>query len=678
MTLSPTELHEEEKRLDYTVKVIRSNISSMSADLFDKEAKIKEFKEYMWDNKKDLDPAEMRSLITNNDLQVTLVMQKANYFKKLYQIQNNPYFGSIIFKSESEPPSDIYIGITYLNDNDNHLIYDWRSPICSLFYDYEGGLCSYLAPGGRIKGELQRKRQYNISNSKIVHVFDNTINIDDELLQSVLASESSDKMKNIVNTIQQEQNKIIRNTSNKTLIVQGIAGSGKTSVALHRIAFLLYKIENLSSDKILIFSPNKVFSEYISNVLPELGENNTKETSYNEFLSSSIKEYKQVETFADFIARYYRIEEKNPELVRYKQSDEIIIDLDSYASYLTRNVKFTKNLDLDPFFVTKEELNSMFHNRYQNLLLFNRLEVMASKLVDNYYRGQKTKLRPVMKLLKQSINTSSDYKKLYQNFYTSRYCAISLTEKEIKSFIDKPIINYEDSSLLVFLKSLLEGFPYNPNIEQVVIDEAQDYSKLQYIILSKIFKKSGFTILGDVNQTINPYYKYESLSILKDIFKDSSSYLELLKTYRSSAEIIEYTNHILNLSHVSAIRNNNGLPVIFCQEQANLIDLLLKDITTLQQKYKSIAIITKDNIDSHNLYKLLSSKLNITEIDDKSSEFKKELVVLPAYIAKGLEFDSVIVYNNPNQPFTSHEKYLYYVACTRAQHELIIYNEYQP
>ena len=227
------------------------------------------------------------------------MMSRGAYLQKLYKVQNKPYFGSIIFNNPEDGSQNIYIGITHVEDNLNYYVHDWRSPICSLFYDYELGNAKYEAPGGTIEGIITKKRQYTIEDAKLLHIFDNEVNIDDELLQQVLATESSDKMKNIVNTIQKEQNQVIRNTSDKNLIVQGIAGSGKTSVALHRIAFLLYKIEALNSKNVLIFSPNKVFSQYISNVLPELGEENTKETSIHDFLLSYLKEFKEIELISD-------------------------------------------------------------------------------------------------------------------------------------------------------------------------------------------------------------------------------------------------------------------------------------------------------------------------------------------------------------------------------------------
>lgn len=673
MNISKEEIKKEKKYLDNCINVIKDYLSELGQELYEKEEKSQEFKKYIWDNKASLDPTELKSLISDNDLEVYLMMQKGKYFQRLFKIQNSPYFGSIIFEEENEPSKNIYLGITHLEDkNKNYLIYDWRAPISSLFYDYEVGECSYKAPEKIIKGNLKRKRQYKIEDGKIKHIFDNSINIDDSLLQEVLSNDGSEKMKNIVNTIQQEQNKIIRNVEDKSLIVQGIAGSGKTSVALHRIAFLLYKIENLSSKNVLIFSPNNVFSEYISNVLPELGEDNPSETTYANFLESCIKEYKTIETFTEFIARYYTYKEKNIDLVKYKQSDEIIKDIEDYVLYLIKNIKFTKNIEIDIFNeVTKEQLKELFE-RYDRFPLFTRITEISKKLSENYARGKLTLARSINKKILESMNIEKNYKKIYYNFYKSKFCKIKLSDNEIRKFVNKNKINYEDAIIFSYIKGLLEGFNYNNMIKEIVVDEAQDYTLLQYKILSKIFKKSSFSILGDVSQTINPYYKYESLEQIKEVL-DKTKYLELTKTYRSSKEIIEYTNKILNLTFVSAIRKDNNKPVLF-RKETNLKKQLLNDINYLKKEYKSVAIITKDDEEANEIYNLLKDDINIGKITINEEIFRKDLIVVPSYMAKGLEFDSVIVYNKINNIYKENEKYLYYVACTRAQHELIIYN----
>ena len=680
MNLSEKELKHEKAYLDVTLDVIREKISKLGQELFEREDKVQEFQKFIWDSKADMDPTEMKNMILENDTEVMLMQNKGKYLQKLYRIQDSPYFGSMTFKDDDEQ-NKVYIGITHVEDeeNDIYLVNDWRSPICSMFYDYEVGPAKYKAPGGEVEGEILAKRQFNIKNGEIVRVFDNNLNIDDELLQEVLATESSDKMKNIVNTIQQEQNAIIRNIEDKNLIVQGIAGSGKTSVALHRIAFLLYKIENLSSNNVLIFSPNQIFSEYISNVLPELGEENTMQTTFHDFLTTYTNEYKSVESFTSFIERYYKYTEKNPELVKYKQSDKVIEDINDYVKDLISKAKFTEDIENKDYSITKEELNDLLHDRYSKMLFFERLDLIGQKISDNYYNGNKSKARSIRSQLVKILNTSLDFKTIYRNFFYSKFFQNSfegeITTEEIENITKTKIINYEDACIFVYLKSLLKGFDYRGMIKQVVIDEAQDYSKLQYVIIKNIFKKANFTILGDTNQTINPYYKYESLDILRDVFKSGTNYLELKKTYRSSPEIIEHTNNILGLNHVSAIRKSNNKPVIF-KDATNLKNNLINDVKELKKESKSIAIITKTDDESEYIYELLKDEIkDLSLLNSNSVGFNKEMIVIPSYVAKGLEFDSAIIYTDKLNKYKDTEKYLYYVACTRSQHQLIIYNQ---
>ena len=658
MNLSEKELKQEKIYLGVTIDVIREKISKLGQELYEREDKVQEFQKFIWDSKSDMDPTEMKNMILANDTEVMLMQNKGKYLQKLYRIQDNPYFGSLTFKSQDEQ-NKVYIGITHVEDeeNDIYLVNDWRSPICSMFYDYEVGPAEYKSPGGIIKGEILGKRQFNIKNGEIVRVFDNNLNIDDELLQEVLATESSDKMKNIVNTIQQEQNAIIRNIEDKNLIVQGIAGSGKTSVALHRIAFLLYKIENLTSNNVLIFSPNQIFSEYISNVLPELGEENTMQTTFHDFLTTYTNEFKSVESFTTFIERYYKYNEKNEELVRYKQSDKVINDLDNYVKDLIDKLHFTEGIENKDYSITKHELDYLLKDRYNKMLLFERLELIAQKLSDNYYNGNKSKARSIKSQLNKLLSMNLDFKEIYRNFFYSKFFKESyqghITEDEINEMIKNKTIKYEDACLFVYLKSLLKGFDYRGMIKQIVIDEAQDYSKLQYIIIKNIFKKASFTILGDVNQTINPYYKYESLETLKEVFDSGTNYLELSKTYRSSPEIIAHTNKILGLNHVSAIRRSINKPVLFRSED-NLKENLINDIKELKKDSKSIAIITKTDEESEYIYKLLKNEIEeLSLLNSNSVGFNKEMIVIPSYVAKGLEFDSTIIYTDK---FTSIEK----------------------
>lgn len=665
MKIEREEFERERNYLYKTVSLIRKKISKLGQELFDDDSKVLEFKKLIWDTHTEMDPNEMRSMMAESDLQVSIMQSKGNYLQRLFRIQNKPYFGSIRFKEEgSEEEDNIYIGITHVEDKLDYYVHDWRSPICSMFYDYETGPASYKAPSGIIKGNIIKKRQYIIEDAELKHIFDNDLNISDSLLQEVLAEESSDKMKNIVNTIQEEQNKVIRNTEDKNLIVEGIAGSGKTSVALHRIAFLLYRIPNLTSSNVVVFTPNKVFSEYISNVLPELGEDNTYDMTFYDLLCQNINEYKDIENFTDFISRYYKGNVDNYDIVKYKQSDEIIKDIDSYINNLLSTIKFNNKLEYDNFIeIDTEELNNMLNYKYNRFPLFERIKEISKRIASNNYEGSTKNASSIEKKLKELLNIKLDLKDIFNNFYQSEY-------SKYKDKVNDKYLYYEDACIFLYIKSLLVGFNTNHVIKEIVIDEAQDYNKLQYLIIKKTFKTSNYTILGDTNQTINPYYKYDSLEELTSIF-ESSKYITLTKTYRSTGKIIDYTNKILGLNHVTAIRNDKASDIIFRNNITK--NDFLTDINNLKTISKSIAIITKNDKEAEKVYNMLKDDLDIMLIDG-FGHIKRDLVVVPSYVAKGLEFDSVIIYTDEDNKYQEKDKYLFYVACTRAQHNLIIYN----
>jgi len=665
MKIEREEFERERNYLNKTVSLIRKKISKLGQELFDDDSKVLEFKKLIWDTHTEMDPNEMRSMMAESDLQVSIMQSKGNYLQRLFRIQNKPYFGSIRFKEEgSEEEDNIYIGITHVEDKLDYYVHDWRSPICSMFYDYETGPASYKAPSGIIKGNIIKKRQYIIEDAELKHIFDNDLNISDSLLQEVLAEESSDKMKNIVNTIQEEQNKVIRNTEDKNLIVEGIAGSGKTSVALHRIAFLLYRIPNLTSSNVVVFTPNKVFSEYISNVLPELGEDNTYDMTFYDLLCQNINEYKDIENFTDFISRYYKSNVDNYDMVKYKQSDEIIKDIDSYINNLLSTIKFNNKLEYDNFIeIDTEELNNMLNYKYNRFPLFERIKEISKRIASNNYEGSTKNASSIEKKLKELLNIKLDLKDIFNNFYQSEY-------SKYKDKVNDKYLYYEDACIFLYIKSLLVGFNTNHVIKEIVIDEAQDYNKLQYLIIKKTFKTSNYTILGDTNQTINPYYKYDSLEELTSIF-ESSKYITLTKTYRSTGKIIDYTNKILGLNHVTAIRNEKASDIIFRNNITK--NDFLTDINNLKTTSKSIAIITKNDSEAEEVYNMLKDDLDIMLIDG-FGHIKRDLVVVPSYVAKGLEFDSVIIYTDEDNKYQEKDKYLFYVACTRAQHNLIIYN----
>jgi DNA helicase-2/ATP-dependent DNA helicase PcrA len=337
---------------------------------------------------------------------------------------------------------------------------------------------------------------------------------------------------------------------------------------------------------------------------------------------------------------------------------------------MCKTVKFNDDLFTRDYSYTKDELNYMLNDRYGKFPLCERIKFMAIKLSEVNFKGRLHKAKTIEKELYERLNMDRDLIKIYINFFNSKYSKINKDISYIKD--NKNLIHYDDACLYVYMKCKLFGYNYNTYIKQIVIDEAQDYSMGQLKLINKIFKNASYTILGDVNQTINPYYKYNSLEDLTKIF-DSSKYIELTKTYRSSEEIIEFSNKVLGLNHVTAIRRNTNIPVTE-KEEYNLYEQLIKDIEDCKNYGKSIAIVTKNDSESNKIYKLLKST-EISKIDNQSKKFNRKFVVVPVYMAKGLEFDNVIIYTDKDNKYTDSEKYLYYVAITRAQHKLIVYNQ---
>ena len=673
MTISEKDKIKEQKYLKNVNKHITENIINLEEELGIQEKAIYRHNKYMLQTNEAIDNSEKKFLLFENELVETIIDQKKKYYKKLLKIKNNPYFASIIFIDESGKTYNIYIGITFLVDKeDNHLIYDWRTPICSLFYDYGVGEVSYMSPEGKIKGKMTQKRQFKIKNGHILYIFDNNLNINDEVLQEVLSKNNDSKMKNIVNTIQQEQNKVIRNINDNILIVQGIAGSGKTSVALHRIAFLLYKIPNLSNTDVLIFSPNDVFSEYIGDVLPELGEDNTYQTTYYNFLKSLLGKNTEIETYDTFINSYYdKTMIDSVELANYKQSDQIIIDINNYVKKLEKQIHFINNLELNTHNnISKEVLNDLLHNRYNFMPVFKRVSAIAMR-ISQKQNGTEKGYKSIENKLVKLLNIGSNIKKIYIQFYLSKFSKHVPNKEEIQ-YLKKKRLGYSDAIVFAYLNGLLKGFE-TKKIKQIIIDEAQDYTKLQFLLIKNVFKNSSFTILGDINQNINPFYDYNSLNDLKTIFGDIN-YLELLKTYRSSPEIIDYSSKILKIDNIHSVRESSSINVINKTIKNNNLESLYNDISKYKKTYTKYAVICKTSDECQFIYENIKDKLPTKLIIDGKESFQNGLTILPVYLAKGLEFDAVIIYTDENNKFNDNERNLYYVACTRAQHELIIYN----
>jgi len=678
MNISLEELEKEKQYLKDTLKVITSLIEKSDLSIKEKMESINEMKKYIWENSSDLDEVEIATGRYNVNSDVAGTNDSIRILQKLKKSLTNPYFGRIDFERQ-EVTDPIYIGINGITKELDFYVYDWRSPIASIFYNYGLGNASYEAPAGLIEGNVTLKRQYKVNGDILERCFNSDLNIDDEYLQEILSNSSSDKMTNIVNTIQREQNEIIRNIIDKHLIVQGIAGSGKTSVALHRIAYLLYKEKNLTSRNVLIFSPNEVFLEYISQVLPELGENNVLQTTYSDFASSYIKDFKEIESFTSFVERFYKqekIDEEDYQITKFKLSDEFKNILDEYIREFKNSISFKVGIKINDNDFTRKELNQLLKERYEKLPIPERLEAISEHICNSNKLSYKKYGRTILNKLNSLLNTNLNIKDIYYKLLNSEEVK-EQSGLPMNTIMSKKVIRYEDLLPLMYLHFEINGYPNGRSIKHVIIDEAQDYTLLQFQMLKKIFETASFTILGDVNQTINIYYKYNNLSQVNSVFNDKARFIELSKTYRSSEEIIKYTNEILGLNNACAVRKSNEIPVLVRDiEEKEVIEQLTKDINEMKETgMKRIAIITKNNTETINLYESLKHQLeDINIVDDNGKREMSNTVILPSYISKGLEFDGVIAYSTKGNEYQEKDKYLFYVVCTRAQHSLAVYN----
>lgn len=640
----------------------------------------------------------------------------------------SPYFGRMDFLENGESRTKkYYIGISNLmNDNYDFLVYDWRAPVCSMFYDYEIGEANYTCPDGVIDGKLTLKRQYKINNGKIEYMFDSNLKIDDEILQDILGKSTDSKMKAIVTTIQREQNKVIRNEEYKNLIVQGPAGSGKTSIALHRIAYLLYKHrDKITSKNIVIFSPNEIFNDYISNVLPQLGEDNMRQTTFKDYMHKVLGSELVKEDYCEMIEYILTSKEKltyqsRIDTIKYKSSMEFIDVLKQYVTYIERMDKNFKDIIVrDKLIISSKDLQELFLKDYLRLPLKRRLqkirarilfllepyekhmiEELASELQDSgsyidqveIMERSKSIIKNEMEDIYDEINRMTEfdlvdiYKKLFEKLEVfiersnTEYCKKKVDE--IKSYtldnLNARKLNYEDQPPLLYLKGALGDLPKTSEIKYVIIDEAQDYTPLQYEIFYQLFHHANITILGDLNQSINPFMNVGDYNNISQIFPKKNTYIiNLTKSYRSTMEITKFSRRLLNKeSSDEYVERSGDEPLILgFPTEEDIKERMIEDIKIYKEKgYKSIGIITRTRKEADEVYRSLKDKVHVKAIMTDDDEYVSDILVIPSYLAKGLEFDVVLIYNAGNENYCCEdERLLLYTACTRALHVLCIY-----
>lgn len=765
MTADSQIWQEEQERVNYVNRVIQNKISQFETQLGGLTYDIVEFRRDFWDEVSINfgDAYETTETVVSIRQQAEILSDKERRHQhairqlKTYQrLLDSPYFGRIDFREQGDTtPLTIYIGVGSLKDesDEDFLVYDWRAPVASLYYDYPPGPAKYDTPAGNIEGTIEVKRQYSILGGKIKSMFDAGITIGDELLQEVLGQHSSAQMKTIVATIQQEQNRIIRNERSHVLIVQGPAGSGKTSAALQRAAYLLYRHRNtLTANQIVLFSPNPMFNSYVSTVLPELGENNMQQATLQEYFERRLGTQFTLEDPFDHMeytltavgASDY---EARMEGVQFKSSMDFMEWLMHYIDELgTRGLVFrglrlrgeilisgrviseyfynldptlsiplrlslvmrwllsllkehakeernkpwvaeeVQNLDNDAFVSAHHKLRKRGRYTDESFDDFAQEErILADRVIQKYFR----RLSMLVKNLR-FVDTQAVFRRFFEqrgNLVEFRPETRPLNWEQIcddtVSRLSNGQLAYEDAAPYLFLKEQIEGIHTNTRVKHVFIDEAQDYSPFQFALIRKLFPWSRMTMLGDTNQAIFTHAQGREYTGLRTLAgTEHTETIVLTRSYRSTRPIIQFTSSLLQdgaeIEPFNRVGRKPSLTIVSSREI--LYSQLRGEITALQSRgHRSIAVICKSQAEANDAHKELRKHMAVSLITKDTSLFKPEVVVIPSYLAKGVEFDAVLLYDASQSVYDKESlRKLFYTACTRAMHELHLYSLGEP
>ena len=669
---------------------LNKRIADISQSILEGQKDIEGMHEYYWENYTEMDQYGYENFDNQQALlhQINANEQQINLRKRFRKMLDSPFFGRVDFLFEGDDEPEIfYIGIGNFAEEAGHtpLIYDWRAPVSGLFYDYDKGPASYEAPLGTISGEITSKWQYKIRNGRMVYQFESDVKIDDEILMAELGSGGSVALKNIVRTIQKEQNAIIRNTKDKIMVIQGAAGSGKTSIALHRIAYLLYHDrQNLKSSNILILSPNSIFSDYISHILPELGEENIKEMSFDLF------SYRQLKDVAsDCEDRYDQIERSlnypdMPSLYREKQSGEFLNQMEGYLTTLEDELMNFHDVEHKSFTLKEEEIIELFYFKFQDIPLLSRMEAVAENFIDQVETLRDNDMdeeeRAVVMEKFMNMYETRDLYVIYSRFLESCGYPGLLHEQ-----LPERRLRYEDVYPVLYMKYRLLGQTSHNGIKHLVVDEMQDYSRLQYLIIKMMFP-CRMTILGDRAQTMDDEMT-DVLGFLPKIFGKDIRRIEMNKSYRNTVEIASYANQLAGITDMELFERH-GEPVeelVFTGEKKQAMEAGLNEIVKKlqlgEEQFETAAVILRTESEAKKAARMLKEKLEKAGFDTEnrfsylhrdSVSFCKGLTVTTFYLAKGLEFDQVFsLFPAADQsPLAKQGRY---IAATRALHKLHMY-----
>ncbi|MFL0266724.1 HelD family protein [Candidatus Clostridium radicumherbarum] len=617
--------------------------------------------------------------------------------KELNILSVSPYFGRIDYNEADEDDKEIiYVGRFGMTPEGEYepVIVDWRAPVSALFYANRLGENSYNAPAGKITVDIKLKRQFVIKKSKLVGLFDSALDVKDDILQLVLSSNTSAKLRDIIMTIQEEQDQLIRQPKDKTIVVDGVAGSGKTTIALHRISYLLYNHRDTLQDKVLILGPNSIFMEYIGTVLPSLGEVGVKQTTFRNF-AMKILDTPAVMDFKTYMEKILIGDKEFIADVRKKTSLDYLNTLNEFTNKLDLSLYSYKDVNyFDKTAVDIKEIDKLFNFHYKSMPLFRRskkikriiftkLKELRDEKVRTIKREYKEKIRSMSKAELELFETSLNMARI--NNIRDAVSEVMRAKKEM-SWLNNPScielyneindnkeLTQDDLAPILYLKLKLEGLALKEEIKHVVIDEAQDYSPIQFLVIKELTRCSSLTIVGDSNQRLIPLDgTTPMLSLHKILPSLNIEYFNLFKSYRSTKEIMEYANEFIDDNRiVPLVRSGEKVIEKNFNNEDTLVEDIDKALQTLKAKeYENIAVLCRDMEETEKIGKSLKSKDYIKLLDEEDLIYNGGTVVIPSYFAKGLEFDAVILIHGKEKLSDSK---LNYVMATRALHELVVY-----
>ncbi len=615
--------------------------------------------------------------------------------KEFTILKDSPYFGKITFTEEDEGAEEFYIGRFGLTPEDSYdpVIVDWRAPVASLFYKGALGETTYECPNGAVNANLLGRRQLIVKKGELKGLFDSAIDVKDDILQMVLTSNSSEKLKDIVMTIQEEQDEIIRAPKDKVVVVNGVAGSGKTTIALHRVSYLLYNFRKQFGDKVLILGPNDIFMDYIGQVLPTLGESGVTQMTFQNFAISEIGLEEPVKGFSEYIEEAMSGNEEALKEYKYKSSKKFTELLDKTLEKMNEEyfeiqpVRF-----FDEEIVSVDEIKELFTKYYGYMPLFRRSEKIKRILTSKIKDKRDELVRELEANIKEEISKlSPDELEIEKNnlLFKRRIRireivrGVMNSRDELESWINhedtvslyKRIINtealgYMDLAGILYLMVMLEGKKCKKEYKHVVIDEAQDYNTTQFKLIKELTGCKSYTIVGDSNQRLITTLEEPAMLNLEEVFGDAVKEFSLLKSYRSTQQIMEYASQFLNEDKVIPLVRE-GEPVI--EEETTSKEDLVETIVSIIEDYQedgleSIAVITKNKENMPEISGLLKERIKIMSFDRDDLIYNGGNVLIPAYYAKGLEFDGVIILEEGEET----PSLVKYIMCTRALHRLSI------